>query len=83
MADDIDPAVERAILRCLEFEPRDRPQSAISIAALLPGRDALAVAVAAGETPSPDLVAAAGGHDDLRVRPAVICLLGVAVGIVE
>ena len=81
VADDIDPAVERAILRCLEFEPRDRPQSAISIAALLPGRDALAVAVAAGETPSPDLVAAAGGHEGLRARLAVICLLGVAVGL--
>ena len=82
VADDIDPAVERAILRCLEFEPRDRPQSAISIAGLLPGHDALAVAVAAGETPSPDLVAAAGGHEGLRARLAVICLLGVAVGLV-
>ena len=48
----------------------------------MPGHDALAVAVAAGETPSPDLVAAAGGHEGLRARLAVICLLGVAVGLV-
>ena len=55
-----DPAVERAILRCLEKDPRLRPSSAIQIASALPGGDPLAAALAAGETPSPEMVAAAG-----------------------
>jgi predicted Ser/Thr protein kinase len=55
-----DPAVERIILRCLRKDPRERPASALSISAALPGGDPLAAALAAGETPSPELVAEAG-----------------------
>jgi len=65
----MDPAVERAILRCIEKDPRIRPASAAQVAAALPGGDPLAAAVAAGETPSPEMVAAAGGED--RLSPAV------------
>ena len=57
---DVDPAVERAILRCLEKDPVKRPASAAQVAAALPGGDPLAAALAAGETPSPELVAASG-----------------------
>jgi serine/threonine-protein kinase len=55
----LDPAVERTILRCLEKEPERRPASALAVAAALPGGDPLAEALAAGETPSPEMVAAA------------------------
>ena len=56
----IDPAVDRVIARCLDPEPARRPASALAVAAQL-SADPLAAAVAAGETPSPEMVAAAGG----------------------
>ena len=56
----LDPAVERTILRCLEADPTRRPASALEVAASLPGGDPLAAALAAGETPSPEMVANAG-----------------------
>jgi serine/threonine-protein kinase len=55
-----DPVVERVILRCLEKDPGRRPFSVAQVAAALPGGDPLAAALAAGETPSPEMVAAAG-----------------------
>ena len=54
--------MERVILRCLDADPARRPSSALAIAAALPGGDPLAAALAAGETPSPELVAEAGGE---------------------
>ena len=63
---DIDPAVERVIARCLEDDPSARPVSARAVIASLPGGDPLAAALAAGETPSPEMVAAAGAVGDLR-----------------
>ena len=63
---DLDPAIERAIQRCLEREPASRPPSALAVSAALPGGDPLAAALAAGETPSPEMVAAAGEQSALR-----------------
>jgi predicted Ser/Thr protein kinase len=57
---DLDPSIERVILRCLDPAPARRPGSALTVAAALPGGDPLAAALAAGETPSPEMVAAAG-----------------------
>src|SRR3989442_8250410 len=85
---DLDPAVERVILRCLERDPGRRPGSALAIAAALPGGNPLADALAAGETPSPELLAAAGEAEALPILPAavmaagfVIVLLAVAAGV--
>src|SRR5256712_1242010 len=77
----IDPAVERAILRCLETDPQRRPASALAVAAALPGGDPLAAALAAGETPSPEMVAASGEAGALSPRVAWACLLGTALGL--
>jgi predicted Ser/Thr protein kinase len=78
---DIDPLVERVILRCLELEPANRPASVLTVAAALPGGDPLAAALAAGETPSPQMVAAAGQTEGMKPLYAVICLVLAVVGL--
>jgi Protein kinase domain len=78
---DIDPAVERIILRCLSNDPDQRPASAREVILSLPGGDPLAAAVAAGETPSPRVVAAAGTEGSLRL-PVAWALLGITLAAV-
>ena len=68
---EIDAAVERVILRCLEKDPAARPRSAIQVATALPGGNPLAAALAAGETPSPEMVAAAGEEGGTQRREGV------------
>ena len=79
---DLDPAVERAILRCLDPEPSLRPSSALAVAAALPGGDPLAAALAAGETPSPKMVAAAGEGVGLAPRIAVPLFVAAIAGLI-
>ena len=76
---DLDPAIERAILRALEREPALRPRSALAVAASLPGGDPLAAALAAGETPSPEMVAAAGERTAIARPYAVAGTIGVVL----
>ncbi|MGO9576220.1 MAG: serine/threonine-protein kinase [Terriglobales bacterium] len=78
---DLDPAVERVILRCLEPEPSRRPASALSVVGALPGGDPLAAALAAGETPSPEMVAAAGETAGIAPRIAIACLAAILIGL--
>lgn len=74
----LDPIVASVVARCLDPDPARRPSSALAVASALPGGDPLAAALAAGETPSPDMVAGAGGVG--RMRPAVaLGLLLVAI----
>jgi len=73
----LDPAVERVILKCLEADPADRPKSAAEVMAGLPGGDPLAAAVAAGETPSPRLVADAPVEGTLRPAVAAAMFVGI------
>lgn len=84
----LDPRVEQVILSCLEKDPARRPPSALAVMCALPGGDPFAAALAAGETPSPAMVAAAGGSgrlEPIRARAllaAVIAGLGLAYAIV-
>ncbi len=78
---DIDPVVENAILRCLQKDPALRPSSVRQVEAAFPGGDPLAAALAAGETPSPEMVAASGETEGLRPLVAWTLLAGVIVSV--
>ncbi len=77
---DLDPAVERTVMRCIDHNPAGRPNTALAVAAGL-GGDALAAALAAGETPSPELVAAVGESGGLSPLLAVAWLAAALAGI--
>ena len=72
---DIHQDVESAIMRCLRPEPSQRFSTAIAVSAALPGGNPLAAALAAGETPSPEMVAAAGASEAVASH-----WIGLAVG---
>jgi len=78
---DIDPVVESVVLRCLAPDPRTRPVSALALLASLPGGDPLAEALAAGETPSPEMVAAAGQNVGVSPRWAITYLAFIVAGL--
>src|SRR6185436_7364178 len=74
---DLDPVIEKIIDRCIQKNPDQRPSSALQVAAALPGGDPLAAALAAGETPSPEMVAAAPTEGVLK--PVIAIALFVAL----
>jgi serine/threonine-protein kinase len=82
LAADVDPLVEKVIARCLHPDPAKRPATALAVAAALPGGDPLAAALAAGETPSPELVAASGKTEGMDLRYSVPMLLFVLAAVV-
>src|SRR5439155_21081138 len=65
----------------LEHDTTDGPPSALAVAAALPGGDPLAAALAAGETPSPKLVANAGEVGSIRPAIGLAVLAAVALGL--
>jgi serine/threonine-protein kinase len=79
---ELDPRTEHVILSCLAPDPRNRPPSARAIVAALPGGDPLAAAIAAGATPSPEMVGLSGGLEGLRMSAALACLIAVISGVV-
>src|SRR5262245_43654924 len=78
----IDAAIDHILLRCLDPDPDRRPASALAIAGALPGGDPLSAALAAGETPSPELVAAAGEGAGFRRIVAWSMLAATLAGLV-
>ena len=75
----IDPLVESVIAQCLEKNPKDRPQSALQVAMALPGGNPLQIALDAGQTPSPEMVAASPKKGALRPIVAISLLAAVFI----
>jgi hypothetical protein len=71
---DVDPLVDVVVFQCLAKDPVQRPSSALAVSAALPGGDPLAAALARGETPSPEAVAAAGQAVGIQPVVALACL---------
>jgi len=74
---EIEPQIESIIAACLAPDPARRPVSAQAIAARLPYKNPLAAVLAAGDTPSPELIAASG--DSKAFRPAIAYGAAVAI----
>jgi len=74
-ATDVDPGFDRVVQRCLSKDPTQRPSSAREVLLSLPGGDPLQAAILAGETPSPEMVAAAGKVGELRPAHAWLALM--------
>jgi serine/threonine-protein kinase len=77
---ELDPAVASVVERvCRTTRKGGRHPRAVLTA--LPGGDPLAAALAAGETPSPEMVANAGPVEGISVRWAALCLALLLVGV--
>jgi serine/threonine-protein kinase len=76
----IDPMVEDLISKCLAKEPEARPASALHVAMALPGGNPLQAALEAGETPTPEMIAAAPSKGALKPIVALLLLLGFIGG---
>ncbi|HEY3743717.1 MAG TPA: serine/threonine-protein kinase [Bryobacteraceae bacterium] len=84
LAADVDPQVEKVVKRCLNPDPAQRPATPLAVAAALPGGDPLAAALAAGETPSPEMVAASGKTEGMDLRysiPLLVFTIAAVIGL--
>ena len=79
---ELDPVIQRVIARCVEESPEARPSSIHAVIASLPGGDPLQAAIDAGETPSPQMVAAAGEVGDLETPTAWTLLIVAILGFI-
>ena len=78
IVNDVDPEVERVIMACIASEPLARPASVAQVVAALPGGSLLEAALLAGQTPSPELVAAVGPNEGLTA-PTAWALVAVLI----
>jgi len=78
----LDPAIEKAILACLAPAPAARPASAAAVARALPGGGNNDLLLGENETPSPEMVGAAGGAGGLKPWAAVGLALACVAGFI-
>lgn len=77
----VNPRVPKVVRHCLELDPAKRPPSAAAVKAAFPRLDPLVVALAEGQTPSPEMVADAGTLGVLSPRVAGAMLVAAIVGV--
>lgn len=77
---DMDPAVERVIMHAIAPDPMARPASVVHVSAALPGGTLIEAALRAGETPSPEMIAASGANEGLSAPAAWALLALVTIG---
>jgi serine/threonine protein kinase len=70
---DIDPLVESVISQCIAKDPKDRPASALHVAMALPGGNPMQIALDAGQTPTPEMIAASPKKGALKPKVALAC----------
>ena len=78
---DVHSLVGSVIEMCLAKNPEDRPMSVLAVARQLPGVEPFAASLATGETPAPEMVAAAGGEGIVSLTTGVGLLLATLVGL--
>ena len=79
--DEIDPAVNTAVRLCLDNDPRERPKSAASVAAMLTMGNPLYSDDPTGDPPSPELLAVFGERGLLAPKIAAILSAAVCIGL--
>ncbi len=79
VVEDAHPDVDRIVARCLEKNAQDRPNSALEVAAALPGGNLLAAALAANLTPTPEMVAAATPKAARTATPGRLLVVALAL----
>ncbi|HXD20060.1 MAG TPA: serine/threonine-protein kinase [Vicinamibacterales bacterium] len=80
LAAGVAPQVAEIVAACLRHNPAERPGSALSVAAALPGGDPLAAALAEGRMPSPAMIAAARTKGELSSIVAWTLMAAVVSG---
>ncbi|MBK8178827.1 MAG: serine/threonine protein kinase [Planctomycetes bacterium] len=73
---EVEPLVDAMLTRCLARDPLQRPASVLEVARGMPGGDPLAAALARGQTPAPEIVAAAEVKGRLSPRTALLLAVG-------
>ena len=79
---DLDLAVEEVIEACLRHDPAIRIKSALTVFQMLPGNSPLEAALAMGQTPSPEQVAASVEQPLLSTGVIATLLLAAVVSLV-
>ncbi|UCC29398.1 MAG: serine/threonine protein kinase [Phycisphaerales bacterium] len=79
VVEDAHPDVDRIVAQCLEKNAQDRPNSALEVAAALPGGNLLAAALAANLTPTPEMVAAATPKAARTATPGTLLVVALAL----
>lgn len=75
LRDDVDPVLERLILRCLSVRKHDRPKSAGEVARILEMSDPLDAVLALGEQPSPEVISSSRTRGLLTTKGGILVAL--------